>query len=230
MLDDQTFTERQQVAKQPGTCMNCHASVYVPYKKLGGRRPLQGLREDEPDAVRRGAEAGEASRSPASTATIRDDAAARHAPGFIEGMRALKASQGVPNYDVNTHGHRAGDARVRLRPVPRRVLLQGTGEAADLSRGRRACRSSRSSRTTTRTGHDDWTHAETRRAGPQGAASRVRDVEPGHPRALRRRLRRLPHAVQARRRAEDQRPPRAQPAAEHQHAPARPATSGRRRS
>src|SRR5215208_4517060 len=30
MLDDQTFTERQQVARQPGTCMQCHASVYVP--------------------------------------------------------------------------------------------------------------------------------------------------------------------------------------------------------
>src|SRR6185503_935574 len=36
MLEDQTFTERQQVAKQPGTCMHCHASLYVPYRKLGG--------------------------------------------------------------------------------------------------------------------------------------------------------------------------------------------------
>ena len=35
MLDDQIFTERQQVAKQPGTCLHCHASVYVPYKKAG---------------------------------------------------------------------------------------------------------------------------------------------------------------------------------------------------
>ncbi|MFP5288058.1 MAG: ammonia-forming cytochrome c nitrite reductase subunit c552, partial [Thermoanaerobaculia bacterium] len=35
MLEDQTFTERQRVKKQPGTCMHCHASVYVPYKKLG---------------------------------------------------------------------------------------------------------------------------------------------------------------------------------------------------
>src|SRR5215510_5334653 len=35
MLDDQTFTERQQVAKQPGTCIHCHASVYVPYMDLG---------------------------------------------------------------------------------------------------------------------------------------------------------------------------------------------------
>ena len=34
MLEDQTFTERQQVAKQPGTCMHCHASVYVPYRSL----------------------------------------------------------------------------------------------------------------------------------------------------------------------------------------------------
>src|SRR6185436_9835646 len=35
MLDDQTFTERQQVVKQPGTCIQCHASVYIPYKKAG---------------------------------------------------------------------------------------------------------------------------------------------------------------------------------------------------
>jgi nitrite reductase (cytochrome c-552) len=35
MLDDQIFTERQQVVKQPGACIQCHASVYVPYKKAG---------------------------------------------------------------------------------------------------------------------------------------------------------------------------------------------------
>src|SRR5512146_3185949 len=33
MLSDQEFTERQQVVKQPGTCIHCHASVYLPYKK-----------------------------------------------------------------------------------------------------------------------------------------------------------------------------------------------------
>src|SRR6187397_2429483 len=31
MLDDQIFTERQQVAHQPGTCLHCHASIVVPY-------------------------------------------------------------------------------------------------------------------------------------------------------------------------------------------------------
>ena len=36
MLEDQTFTERQKVTQQPGTCIHCHASVYVPYRKAGG--------------------------------------------------------------------------------------------------------------------------------------------------------------------------------------------------
>src|SRR6188472_599626 len=35
MLDDQTFTDRQNVVKQPGTCLQCHASIVVPYTKLG---------------------------------------------------------------------------------------------------------------------------------------------------------------------------------------------------
>src|SRR5688572_15411632 len=43
MLDDQIFTERQQVTKQPGTCLNCHASVYVPFKKLGGGDIVKGF-------------------------------------------------------------------------------------------------------------------------------------------------------------------------------------------
>src|SRR5688572_1485434 len=43
MLDDQTFTERQQVVKQPGTCMHCHASVYTVYKKLGGGDLIKGF-------------------------------------------------------------------------------------------------------------------------------------------------------------------------------------------
>ena len=32
MLVDQEMTGRQQAAPQPGTCLHCHASVYVPYK------------------------------------------------------------------------------------------------------------------------------------------------------------------------------------------------------
>src|SRR6185436_3333059 len=43
MLDDQTFTERQKVAKQPGTCLNCHASMYVTYKRLGAGDIFKGF-------------------------------------------------------------------------------------------------------------------------------------------------------------------------------------------
>src|SRR5262245_10968785 len=43
MLVDQTYTERQIAAKQPGTCLHCHASVYVPYKKLGDGDLIRGF-------------------------------------------------------------------------------------------------------------------------------------------------------------------------------------------
>ena len=59
-------------------------------------------------------------------------------PGFIEGIRALKAGQGVNGLRREHDGDAAGDAHLRLRPVSRRVLLQGPGEAAHLSVGRRA--------------------------------------------------------------------------------------------
>ena len=57
MLDDQTFTKRQAVVKQPGACMQCHASVVVPYRKLGNGDLDGGLPEDELDALPRGAQA-----------------------------------------------------------------------------------------------------------------------------------------------------------------------------
>ena len=43
MLDDQIFTERQQVVQQPGTCIQCHASVYIPYKKAGNGDLIKGF-------------------------------------------------------------------------------------------------------------------------------------------------------------------------------------------
>ncbi|HEX6974669.1 MAG TPA: ammonia-forming cytochrome c nitrite reductase subunit c552, partial [Vicinamibacterales bacterium] len=48
MLDDQTFTERQQVAKQPGTCLHCHASIYVAYKKAGDGDLMKGFEKVNP--------------------------------------------------------------------------------------------------------------------------------------------------------------------------------------
>ena len=101
MLEDQTYTERQIVVKQPGTCMHCHASVYVPYRKLGVGDLIKGF------------EAMNEMPYPESRKLVTHPVACIdcHAPdtmqlrvtrpGFIEGIRALKASQGVKDFDAN---------------------------------------------------------------------------------------------------------------------------------
>src|SRR5687767_6932569 len=43
MLEDQTFTERQQAAKQPGTCLHCHGSMYTVYKQAGDGDLIKGF-------------------------------------------------------------------------------------------------------------------------------------------------------------------------------------------
>nr|HPJ99832.1 ammonia-forming cytochrome c nitrite reductase subunit c552 [Candidatus Hydrogenedentota bacterium] len=42
MLEDQMFTARQQ-KPQVGACIHCHASVYIPYKKLGNGDLIRGF-------------------------------------------------------------------------------------------------------------------------------------------------------------------------------------------
>ena len=101
MLDDQTFTERQQVTKQPGTCMNCHASVYVPFKKLGGGDIFKGFEKMNQMPY---FEARKLVSHPVACIDCHDSQTMQlrvTRPAFVEGMRALKASQGVQNYDVN---------------------------------------------------------------------------------------------------------------------------------
>ncbi len=106
MLDDQTFTERQLAVKQPGTCMHCHASVYVPYKKLGGGDLTAGFEKMNqmpyPEARKLvGHAVACIDCHDPQTMQLRVTR-----PGFLEGIRALKASQGVQNYDPNAMASR----------------------------------------------------------------------------------------------------------------------------
>ena len=106
MLDDQTFTERQQVTKQPGTCMNCHGSVYVPFKKLGGGDIVKGFEQMNQMPY---FEARKLVSHPVTCIDCHDSqtmALRVTRPAFIDGIRAVKASQGVQNYEVNTHATR----------------------------------------------------------------------------------------------------------------------------
>jgi nitrite reductase (cytochrome c-552) len=101
MLDDQTFTERQQVTKQPGTCMQCHASVYTVYKKLGDGDLVKGFEKMNQMPY---TEARKLVEHPVACIDCHDPKTMQlrvTRPGFMEGITALKASQGRAGYDVN---------------------------------------------------------------------------------------------------------------------------------
>jgi nitrite reductase (cytochrome c-552) len=106
MLVDQTYTERQIAAKQPGTCLHCHASVYVPYKKAGGGDLIKGFEKLNQTPF---AEARKQVFHPIACIDCHapDTMQLRVTrPGFIEGMRSLKAGQGIKDYDVNASATR----------------------------------------------------------------------------------------------------------------------------
>jgi nitrite reductase (cytochrome c-552) len=100
MLDDQTFTSRQS-KPQPGTCLNCHASVYTAYKKAGNGDIVKGFEKLNSLPY---AEARTNVSHPISCIDCHDSqtmALRITRPAFMEGIAALKASQDVTNYVVN---------------------------------------------------------------------------------------------------------------------------------
>jgi nitrite reductase (cytochrome c-552) len=102
MLEDQTYTERQVVVKQPGTCLHCHASVYVPYIKAGNGDLIKGF---EAMNAMPFTEARKLVTHPVACIDCHNPttmALRITRPGFLEGIRAAKASQGVKDYDANT--------------------------------------------------------------------------------------------------------------------------------
>ena len=101
MLDDQTYTERQKVVAQPGTCINCHASVYATYKKLGGGDIFKGF-----DALNKMPyfEARKEVTHPVACIDCHDSQTMQlrvTRPAFMNAIKALKATQGVQNFEVN---------------------------------------------------------------------------------------------------------------------------------
>jgi nitrite reductase (cytochrome c-552) len=101
MLEDQIYTERQHVVKQPGTCLNCHASVYTTYKKLGDGDLTKGFEKVNQmpyhDAVN-------LVKHPVACIDCHDPSTMQlriTRPAFMEGIAKLKASQGVANFEVN---------------------------------------------------------------------------------------------------------------------------------
>lgn len=102
MLVDQRNTRRVTEFKQPGTCLNCHASTYVAMKKLGGGDLFAGFEKINRMSY---AEATQTVKHPVSCIDCHDPKTMQlrvTRPAFMEGIRNYKASQGVPDFDANT--------------------------------------------------------------------------------------------------------------------------------
>ncbi|HYP05821.1 MAG TPA: ammonia-forming cytochrome c nitrite reductase subunit c552 [Bryobacteraceae bacterium] len=101
MLDDQRYTRRVTEFKQPGTCLNCHASTYVTMKKLGGGDIFKGFEQINKMTYM---DATKQVKHPVACIDCHDPsnmALRVTRPAFIEGIRAYKASLGVNNFDPN---------------------------------------------------------------------------------------------------------------------------------
>jgi nitrite reductase (cytochrome c-552) len=102
MLEDQTFTQRVLQFAQPGTCLHCHGSVYVPYRRAGEGNLIKGFEQINTMPY---PEARKLVRHPVACIDCHDPATMQlrvTRPGFLEGIQALKAGQGVAAYDPNT--------------------------------------------------------------------------------------------------------------------------------
>ncbi|MBM3728973.1 MAG: ammonia-forming cytochrome c nitrite reductase subunit c552 [Acidobacteria bacterium] len=98
MLVDQQNTKRVTEFKQPGACLNCHASSYVAMKKAGGGDVVKGFGALNAQPY---AEAVQAVKHPVSCIDCHEPKTMQlriTRPAFVEGMRALKGAA----YDVNT--------------------------------------------------------------------------------------------------------------------------------
>lgn len=101
MLEDQRLTKRTKDFPQPGTCINCHASTYVVFKELGNGDQFKGF--DKVNHMKY-QDATKLFDHPISCIDCHDPktmALRVTKPAFIRGIAALKASQGVKDYDVN---------------------------------------------------------------------------------------------------------------------------------
>jgi nitrite reductase (cytochrome c-552) len=105
MLDDQTFTARQQ-ANPPGACMNCHASMVTVYNQLGQGDLFKGFQAVNHMPYK---EARQYAKFALACIDCHDPQTMQlriTRPAFIEGIKALKAAQGIPDYDVNKQASR----------------------------------------------------------------------------------------------------------------------------
>jgi nitrite reductase (cytochrome c-552) len=139
--------------------MHCHASVYVPYRRLGSGDLIKGFEVMNQMPY---AEARKQVNHPVACIDCHDPVTLQlrvTRPGFLEGARAWKVLQGIPNYDPNTMATRqemrsfvCGQCHVEYYfrgPEKRLVYPWSKGLKAD-----------NILEYYEETGHKDWTHED----------------------------------------------------------------------
>jgi len=115
MLSDQENTKRTKERPQPGSCLHCHASVMPLYRKTGAELAPQASaieqlqkgfaaigKLDYWEASARLEKSG--NHHPVSCVDCHDPKTMQlrvTRPGFINGIKALKAHEGINDYDPN---------------------------------------------------------------------------------------------------------------------------------
>jgi len=105
-LQDQDNTRRTRERPQPGSCLQCHASILPAYRKAGGGDVLKGFEIVSAMPFR---EARKLVDHPIACLDCHDPKTMQlrvTRPAFLYAIKALKRSQGVPNYDPNTMASR----------------------------------------------------------------------------------------------------------------------------
>jgi len=101
-LKDQDETERTRQRPQPGSCLHCHASALPAWRRLGGGDIQRGFEAMCAMPIQ---QARKLVTHPVTCLDCHDPktmALRATRPGFLNGIKAYRKSQGVENYDPNT--------------------------------------------------------------------------------------------------------------------------------
>jgi nitrite reductase (cytochrome c-552) len=160
MLEDQTYTKRTTEIAQPGTCANCHASTYTTYKKLGDGDIVKGFHAMNALPY---AEAREHLEHPVACIDCHDSqtmALRVTRPAFMEGIKAVKAAQGIENYDVNRDATRAEMRTYVCGQCHVEYYFEGEGKTLTYP-WTKGLKAEDMLAYYDEIGFEDWTHAET---------------------------------------------------------------------
>lgn len=101
-LKDQDETERTKQRPQPGSCLQCHASIIPAYRKAGNGDVMKGFETVSSMSFKDARKLVDHAIACIDCHDPKTMQLRVTRPGFLIGIKELKKSQGIENYDPNT--------------------------------------------------------------------------------------------------------------------------------